>query len=340
MPSASGGDEEEGIAAWLDSNIRGERAAVPSSFKYDNAAGVSSSSWPQIDRIVLPLMKRLIVNPDVRIQYRQMSGWNADDTIVGWVDKDTQMCRHSVNCPLVQNHWPWFKSDETGETEFCGPRFGVQCPLDALFEMVGSNQHRALHLDKIELIAEGKLLLDKIAGTVRRPVKPDLHIFHTKGESRGSYGWHFDDTDVLIYMLEGTKRFRVAGTEMESPTVVDINMTPGDAVFIPAKFYHHGMGTGVNSTVLSLAFSPTTRNDDNDNKSAVDDCIALAAIVAALAALYYCASVIIFQRKKKKRKGRRPPLPPPRPSSSSDNNNNVASGSSQRRISRAKNKHV
>ena len=206
--------------------------------------------------IVRKLALDLIASPSPDVQYRRMSGHSKDDTLEGWVDKDAQVCRNSEHCPLIQNHWPLHVSGET----FCGPRVGPACDVETLVSFVRENVENVLHIDKVELIAEGAALLEAISQTVNRPVQPDIHIFHTTGSQSGSYGWHFDDTDVLIYCLHGKKRFRVAGRDMESPVTLDVELEPGKAVYIPSKWYHNGIGLSPNSTVLSLSFLPETRD--------------------------------------------------------------------------------
>ena len=41
-------------------------------------------------------------------------------------------------------------------------------------------------------------------------------------------GWHIDDIDVLLVMLRGCKRFRVAGKTVGSAVVIDHLMREGD----------------------------------------------------------------------------------------------------------------
>jgi uncharacterized RmlC-like cupin family protein len=79
-----------------------------------------------------------------------------------------------------------------------------------------------------------------------------------------SIGFHCDDVDVLLIMLSGSKRFRVAGRGVGSPIVIDHVMEPGDAIYIPATFFHSGgdsssdssLATESSSTLLSVAMEP------------------------------------------------------------------------------------
>jgi hypothetical protein len=87
--------------------------------------------------------------------------------------------------------------------------------------------------------------------TGRELADADLYIAQP---NTGSYGWHFDDVDNLVYCVNGTKRFRVAGTEVGSPVVVDIMMQPGDAVWVPTGYYHIGVGGSEPSIIFSIGF--------------------------------------------------------------------------------------
>jgi hypothetical protein len=76
--------------------------------------------------------------------------------------------------------------------------------------------------------------------------------FYIARPHAGSYGWHFDNVDNLVYCVNGTKRFRVAGTEVGSPVLVDVVMEPGDAVFVPTGYYHIGVGGNEPSIIFSI----------------------------------------------------------------------------------------
>ena len=63
---------------------------------------------------------------------------------------------------------------------------------------------------------------------------------------------------MLLVLLRGRKRFRVAGRTLGSRPVIDHAMEAGDAIYIPALTFHSG---GLDeqpedSTLLSLALSP------------------------------------------------------------------------------------
>jgi len=83
----------------------------------------------------------------------------------------------------------------------------------------------------------------------------DVYITASPSAS-ASLGWHIDDIDVLLIMLRGAKRFRVAGQTVGSEAVIDTVLKPGDAIFIPALTFHTG-GDDVpeDSLMLSVALA-------------------------------------------------------------------------------------
>ena len=82
-----------------------------------------------------------------------------------------------------------------------------------------------------------------------------VHIFHTVHNHTGSYAWHYDLSDNLLFGLAGVKRFRVAGRQPRSPVIIDTTLTDGVALYIPRKLFHNGVGLGP-STIISIALRP------------------------------------------------------------------------------------
>eukprot|EP00933_Yihiella_yeosuensis_P054215 TRINITY_DN5259_c1_g1_i1.p1 TRINITY_DN5259_c1_g1~~TRINITY_DN5259_c1_g1_i1.p1 ORF type:complete len:371 (-),score=41.61 TRINITY_DN5259_c1_g1_i1:101-1213(-) len=87
----------------------------------------------------------------------------------------------------------------------------------------------------------------------RSPGGVDFYQSHVGGEKKapvGSFGWHTDDVDAVIYVLEGKKRFRVAGWSAGSKVVIDKIIEPGTWALIPAGRFHslHALGDDSNST--------------------------------------------------------------------------------------------
>jgi len=92
----------------------------------------------------------------------------------------------------------------------------------------------------------------------------DLYAARVGGQAQvGSYGWHVDTVDALIYVLEGQKRVRVAGYAPGSRVSLDRTIGPGSAVYVPGGRFHHVLampgapgagGGGEWAKVLSVGF--------------------------------------------------------------------------------------
>ena len=101
-------------------------------------------------------------------------------------------------------------------------------------------------------------LLFALNTATRRPYS-DVDVFMTSSEadSSASIGWHVDELDVLLVQLRGRKRFRVAGVTPGSALRVDATLEPGDAVYVPAGYWHCGGDNAEqeHSILLSVALS-------------------------------------------------------------------------------------
>lgn len=89
----------------------------------------------------------------------------------------------------------------------------------------------------------------------------DLYAARVRDQEQvGSYGWHADTVDALIYVLEGRKRVRVAGYAPGSKVGLDRTVGPGSAVYVPGGRFHHVLampgapGGGEWAKVLSVGF--------------------------------------------------------------------------------------
>lgn len=106
--------------------------------------------------------------------------------------------------------------------------------------------------------------LETLDDATERPFR-DADVYMTAPpSSSASLGWHIDDVDVLLVMLRGRKRFRVAGTALGSRVTIDHELKPGDAIYIPALTFHTGgsndpeteQGSEQGSLMLSVAYQP------------------------------------------------------------------------------------
>ena len=100
--------------------------------------------------------------------------------------------------------------------------------------------------------------LARLDDATERPYRDADAYVTRRPHTSASLGWHIDDIDVLLVMLHGRKRFRVAGRRLGSAPVIDHVLEAGDAIYIPALTFHSG---GLDeqpedSTLLSLALPP------------------------------------------------------------------------------------
>ena len=87
-------------------------------------------------------------------------------------------------------------------------------------------------------LAECLSMLDEV--THRPFCDADLYLTPKAVGGSASLGWHVDDVDVLLLMLRGSKRFRVAGRTFGSRVAIDTKLEAGDALYIPALTFHSG----------------------------------------------------------------------------------------------------
>ncbi len=91
----------------------------------------------------------------------------------------------------------------------------------------------------------------------------DAHLyFNLVGNNSESFGIHCDISNVLVLQVEGTTRFKIWSKfnknrmvdnlgHIDQPPVVDVEMKPGDVVYIPKYYYHQGIST---TKRLSISF--------------------------------------------------------------------------------------
>ena len=87
-------------------------------------------------------------------------------------------------------------------------------------------------------LAECLSMLDEV--THRPFCDADVYLTPKAVGGSASLGWHVDDVDVLLLMLRGSKRFRVAGRTFGSRVAIDTKLEAGDALYIPALTFHSG----------------------------------------------------------------------------------------------------
>jgi ribosomal protein L16 Arg81 hydroxylase len=81
--------------------------------------------------------------------------------------------------------------------------------------------------------------INNIADTIEKatgwPV--DAHIYFSKKIKHEGFGRHKDRAHNLIVQSEGKSNFKVWSKHGESE-VINVDLEPGDCIFIPAKVYH------------------------------------------------------------------------------------------------------
>lgn len=93
---------------------------------------------------------------------------------------------------------------------------------------------------------------DDVAAVTGADVFTKLFI---AGGSKSVNGWHRDTSDVLVTVLDGSKRFQVGTVDSpdDDPTSeIDIILRPGDALLLPRSRLHNATPMGGVSALLSI----------------------------------------------------------------------------------------
>jgi ribosomal protein L16 Arg81 hydroxylase len=119
-----------------------------------------------------------------------------------------------------------------------------------------------------------ELSIDSMRSFCRRVVgeiKSNASItgFYTPSSSQGFFP-HFDDVDVFVLQLHGTKSWRVyenpfpyathtADCDVSGvPVLLEVELNPGDTLYIPRGFVHDARATDQASFHISLSLAPYT----------------------------------------------------------------------------------
>jgi uncharacterized cupin superfamily protein len=144
-------------------------------------------------------------------------------------------------------------------------RMALNVPGGSIRIPYNTNFHRLFLAEEVSGIRQDFQILGDALGEDRQMKGHDFCICQP-GSSL--YGWHFNHEDTILYLVEGKHHVRVAGTEVGSPTVIDVVLQPGDALYVPASYYHYSIGAGdeQQSVLWSIGFQnqnnkrPTTLN--------------------------------------------------------------------------------
>jgi hypothetical protein len=105
-------------------------------------------------------------------------------------------------------------------------------------------------------------------------VRPQVNAYMTFSESRG-FGLHWDDHDVLVVQLAGTKDWHMYGPTREAPLQTDfheehrapsevldtVTLKPGDLFYVPRGHWHDVLGRGEPTLHLTIGISAATGID-------------------------------------------------------------------------------
>jgi hypothetical protein len=140
-----------------------------------------------------------------------------------------------------------------------GTRFGAQTEPDAVRVLFSPARLRAALDDGLSLgvrqfdrqFPEWTPWIDDIATVAGADVFTKLFL---AGGQESVTDWHRDQSDVVVTMLGGAKRFQVAPiTAGDEPEVeLDATLTPGTALLLPRARAHCATPTGATSALLSI----------------------------------------------------------------------------------------
>jgi uncharacterized RmlC-like cupin family protein len=141
-------------------------------------------------------------------------------------------------------------------------RMALNVPGGSIRIPYNTNIHRLFLADEVSGIRQDFQILGDALGGNRQL---HGHDFCISQPGSSFYGWHFNHDDTIMYLVEGKHHVRVAGTEVGSPTVIDVVLQPGDALYVPATYYHYSIGAGdeQQSVLWSIGFQNQNKKRPN-----------------------------------------------------------------------------
>lgn len=105
-------------------------------------------------------------------------------------------------------------------------------------------------------------------------VRPQINAYMTFGDSRG-FGLHWDDHDVIVVQIAGTKSWHMYGESREAPLSTDfheehkapttiletVHLKPGDVFYVPRGHWHDVVGQGEPTLHLTIGINVPTGID-------------------------------------------------------------------------------
>ncbi|MFF2807855.1 cupin domain-containing protein [Streptomyces sp. NPDC058000] len=141
------------------------------------------------------------------------------------------------------------------------------------------NLHRQLHggaslvLDGVDGLHQG---VEQLAEALERQFRTDVQVnLYASWTSKEGFGLHFDDHDVVVFQLEGAKRWKIheptridpLRVDVEAPEppdgapVAEVVLRAGDMLYLPRGWWHAVAATEGRSLHLTCGLTPTTGAD-------------------------------------------------------------------------------
>jgi len=210
-----------------------------------NAAFVKKLNWNPIIQLEDLAVRLTSTDPDPRLDYIIVRAW--PDAPRANIDQWPQEYENKDEREIAQ----WLTPPNRTVP-------ALRSFLHSLHDKGGALVVR--ELERLPLIKEA--IHRAIKKTGRRLWNHDrIHFFKTVQPQTGSYGWHYDLSDNILFSLGGQKRFRVATRSPHSETQLDVNLTKHDLLYIPRKLFHNGCGLDGGSILVSIALRPHRPSD-------------------------------------------------------------------------------
>ncbi|MFF9481360.1 cupin domain-containing protein [Streptomyces sp. NPDC014733] len=195
--------------------------------------------------------------------------------ILTWADVNDVLARHRITPPRLRLSTNGavipldaYSVPEVGKRRTVSHRIhpaalheqlakGATLVIDAVDELVPGVQH----------------LAEELESTLRAKVQVNLYASWTAVEG---FGTHWDDHDVVVVQIDGSKRWRLYGStraapmhlDMEEPEeppeepIADFVLTPGDVLYLPRGWWHAvSASEGERSLHLTCGLSVSTGAD-------------------------------------------------------------------------------
>lgn len=195
--------------------------------------------------------------------------------IANWEDLNRALVSHRLAPPRVRLHIRAGEAarDDDYTTSRATRRDETVRTLDLDKVVQSLRDGQSLVIDAVDEMLEGvRNAAADLEWAVREPVQANAYL--TWGNTSG-FGPHWDDHDVIIVQVDGTKHWKVFGPTRSKPMYADVEhdtshpesviwegvLTAGEVLHIPRGFWHDVKGAGVGSFHLTFGFTRRTNID-------------------------------------------------------------------------------